>query len=130
MNFCNYISTSGPKPPMYGPEVTGECIRDKIAASKRKSMWMGGVPLGHDLELARKRYTALMRVSNDQQLLADQAGPTVAASSSPTSDRIRSTSAAPTGRRVSGQWWMSSASASSIARVLPAARTQGFGFTA
>jgi DNA invertase Pin-like site-specific DNA recombinase len=28
-------------------EVTGEHIRDKIAASKRKGMWMGGVtPLG------------------------------------------------------------------------------------
>ena len=31
-------------------EVTGERIRDKIAASKRKGMWMGGsVPLGYDL---------------------------------------------------------------------------------
>src|SRR5713226_5720466 len=30
-------------------EVTGERIRDKIAASKRKGMWMGGlVPLGYD----------------------------------------------------------------------------------
>ena len=35
-------------------EVTGERIRDKIAASKRKGMWMGGpVPLGYDVE-ARK----------------------------------------------------------------------------
>ena len=25
-------------------EVIGERIRDKIAASKRKGMWMGGVP--------------------------------------------------------------------------------------
>src|SRR6201981_830397 len=32
-------------------EVTGERIRDKIAASRRKGMWMGGmVPLGYDLE--------------------------------------------------------------------------------
>ena len=32
-------------------EVTGERIRDKIAASKRKGMWMGGVPtLGYDVE--------------------------------------------------------------------------------
>ena len=32
-------------------EVTGERIRDKIAASKRKGMWMGGaVPLGYTLE--------------------------------------------------------------------------------
>jgi DNA invertase Pin-like site-specific DNA recombinase len=32
-------------------EVTGERIRDKIAASKRKGMWMGGVvPLGYDLD--------------------------------------------------------------------------------
>jgi site-specific DNA recombinase len=30
-------------------EVTGERIRDKIAASKRKGMWMGGtVPIGYD----------------------------------------------------------------------------------
>src|SRR5215468_829490 len=30
-------------------EVTGERIRDKIAASKAKSMWMGGpVPLGYE----------------------------------------------------------------------------------
>ena len=32
-------------------EVTGERIRDKIAASKRKGMWMGGVvPLGYRVE--------------------------------------------------------------------------------
>jgi site-specific DNA recombinase len=32
-------------------EVTGERIRDKIAASKKKGMWMGGpVPLGYSLE--------------------------------------------------------------------------------
>src|SRR5579864_6628186 len=31
-------------------EVTGERIRDKIAASKRKGMWIGGVPpLGYDV---------------------------------------------------------------------------------
>jgi len=32
-------------------EVTGERIRDKIAASKKKGMWMGGVvPLGYDFK--------------------------------------------------------------------------------
>ena len=32
-------------------EVTGERIRDKVAASKRKGMWMGGaIPLGYDVE--------------------------------------------------------------------------------
>jgi site-specific DNA recombinase len=32
-------------------EVTGERIRDKIAASKRKGMWMGGnLPLGYDVK--------------------------------------------------------------------------------
>ena len=32
-------------------EVTGERIRDKIAASKRKGMWMGGpVPLGYEVD--------------------------------------------------------------------------------
>jgi DNA invertase Pin-like site-specific DNA recombinase len=31
-------------------EVTGERIRDKIAASKKKGMWMGGYPpLGYDV---------------------------------------------------------------------------------
>ena len=31
-------------------EVTGERIRDKIAASKRKGLWMGGpVPLGYEV---------------------------------------------------------------------------------
>jgi DNA invertase Pin-like site-specific DNA recombinase len=31
-------------------EVTGERIRDKIAASKQKGMWMGGfVPLGYEV---------------------------------------------------------------------------------
>src|SRR5450631_4114792 len=35
-------------------EVTGERIRDKIAASKRKGMWMGGlVPLGFDVRERR-----------------------------------------------------------------------------
>jgi DNA invertase Pin-like site-specific DNA recombinase len=32
-------------------EVTGERIRDKIAASKKKGMWMGGYPpLGYDVK--------------------------------------------------------------------------------
>jgi site-specific DNA recombinase len=32
-------------------EVTGERIRDKVAASKRKGMWMGGtIPLGYDVK--------------------------------------------------------------------------------
>jgi site-specific DNA recombinase len=40
-------------------EVTGERIRDKIAASKRKGMWMGGVvPMGYRVE--------------DRQLIVDQ----------------------------------------------------------
>jgi DNA invertase Pin-like site-specific DNA recombinase len=35
-------------------ELTGERIRDKIAASKRKGLWMGGVvPLGYDLRERR-----------------------------------------------------------------------------
>jgi DNA invertase Pin-like site-specific DNA recombinase len=37
-------------------EVTGERIRDKIAASKKKGMWMGGIPpLGYDLPEAGSR---------------------------------------------------------------------------
>src|SRR5271169_1712047 len=32
-------------------EITGERIRDKIAASKKKGMWMGGVvPIGYDVK--------------------------------------------------------------------------------
>ncbi len=32
-------------------EITGERIRDKVAASKRKGIWMGGaVPLGYRVE--------------------------------------------------------------------------------
>ena len=35
-------------------EVTGERIRDKIAASKKKGMWMGGLPaLGYDVKERR-----------------------------------------------------------------------------
>lgn len=35
-------------------EVTGERIRDKIAASKRKGLWMGGIPpMGYDVENRR-----------------------------------------------------------------------------
>src|SRR5271154_4624085 len=41
-------------------EVTGERIRDKIAASKKKGMWMGGaVPLGYEVE--------------DRELIVDEA---------------------------------------------------------
>src|ERR1035441_662449 len=48
-------------------EVTGERIRDKIAASKRKGMWMGGVPpLGYDLK-ERK----LIVNSKEAQLVCD-----------------------------------------------------------
>jgi site-specific DNA recombinase len=37
-------------------EVTGERIRDKIAASKAKGMWMGGtLPLGYDLPTDKSR---------------------------------------------------------------------------
>src|ERR1700735_494112 len=56
-------------------EVTGERIRDKIAASKRKGMWMGGVtPMGYriedrqlivekeDAQIVRKVFTAYLRL--------------------------------------------------------------------
>jgi DNA invertase Pin-like site-specific DNA recombinase len=47
-------------------ELTGERIRDKIAASKRKGMWMGGiVPLGYKVEarklLIESRTAAIVR---------------------------------------------------------------------
>jgi len=45
-------------------EVTGERIRDKIAASKAKGMWMGGgVPLGYDL---KDRRLVINEVEADQ----------------------------------------------------------------
>ena len=44
-------------------EVTGERIRDKIAASKAKGMWMGGVPpLGYDV-VERKLVIESPRIS-------------------------------------------------------------------
>jgi DNA invertase Pin-like site-specific DNA recombinase len=44
-------------------EVTGERIRDKIAASKRKGIWMGGVPpLGYDV---KERQLVINRVEAD-----------------------------------------------------------------
>jgi DNA invertase Pin-like site-specific DNA recombinase len=48
-------------------EVTGERIRDKIAASKAKGMWMGGVPsLGYDLPLPGSRTLQLNEVEAGQ----------------------------------------------------------------
>lgn len=45
-------------------EVTGERIRDKIAASKAKGMWMGGnVPLGYDIPVPS---THILRVNEDE----------------------------------------------------------------
>ena len=54
-------------------EVTGERIRDKIAASKKKGMWMGGaVPLGYDLEsrklVANPRESEIVRGIFEQYL--------------------------------------------------------------
>jgi len=64
-------------------EVTGERIRDKIAASKAKGMWMGGpVPLGYDLrdrrlyinlaeaEQVREIFRQYVRLSNVQALMS------------------------------------------------------------
>jgi site-specific DNA recombinase len=43
-------------------EVTGERIRDKIAASKRKGLWMGGPPpLGYDVKEFSRRDSLLSR---------------------------------------------------------------------
>jgi hypothetical protein len=53
-------------------EVTGERIRYKIAASKRKGMWMGGtVPLGYDVRDRRLVVNARSRTEKDS--LADDA---------------------------------------------------------
>ena len=65
-------------------EVTGERIRDKIAASKKKGMWMGGsVPLGYDLEtrklvphpeeaaLVRNIFTLYLKLGCVRKLVAE-----------------------------------------------------------
>jgi DNA invertase Pin-like site-specific DNA recombinase len=49
--FLQYVQRQSLSFAQFEREVTGERIRDKIAASKRKGMWMGGtVPLGYDLK--------------------------------------------------------------------------------
>jgi len=68
-------------------EVTGERIRDKIAASKRKGLWVGGmVPLGyesrertlviHEQEAERVRsiFKRYLELGSIRQLLADLRG--------------------------------------------------------
>jgi site-specific DNA recombinase len=69
-------------------EITGERIRDKIAASRRKGMWMGGtIPLGYDVidrrlivngaesQIVRKLFHLYLRlgsVEKVQQFLKDR----------------------------------------------------------
>ena len=57
-------------------EVTGERIRDKVAASKRKGMWMGGlVPLGYALRerklVPHEDETAIVRLIFERYLELD-----------------------------------------------------------
>src|SRR5512141_1151388 len=65
-------------------EVTGERIRDKIAASRRKGMWMGGFPpLGYDIlnrrlavnqaeaEQVRRIFQRFLEVKSVARLAAD-----------------------------------------------------------
>lgn len=65
-------------------EVTGERIRDKIAASKAKGIWMGGtIPLGYDLhdrrlvinsrevEVVRSIFTRYLAGASTAQIAAD-----------------------------------------------------------
>ena len=65
-------------------EVTGERIRDKIAASKKKGMWMGGVvPIGYDVkerklvinpaeaETVRRIFKRYLELKNVRYLCAD-----------------------------------------------------------
>lgn len=48
-------------------EVTGERIRDKIAASKKKGLWMGGtIPLGYDLPDPASR---VLKVNDEEATL-------------------------------------------------------------
>jgi DNA invertase Pin-like site-specific DNA recombinase len=50
-------------------EVTGERIRDKIAASKKKGMWMGGTPRWCQVPHNRPREMVLPRCSPGNQLI-------------------------------------------------------------
>ena len=65
-------------------EVTGERIRDKIAAAKRKGMWMGGVPpLGYDVDnrllvineveaaVVRRIFTEMLTIGSPTQIAAN-----------------------------------------------------------
>jgi DNA invertase Pin-like site-specific DNA recombinase len=65
-------------------EVTGERIRDKIAAAKRKGMWMGGVPpLGYDVdnrlliineseaEVVRRIFEEMLTIGSPTQIAAN-----------------------------------------------------------
>jgi DNA invertase Pin-like site-specific DNA recombinase len=67
-------------------EVTGERIRDKIAASKKKGLWMGGpVPLGYEVrdrklvvlpseaETVRYIYRRYLELASVRELIADLA---------------------------------------------------------
>ncbi|WP_307753590.1 recombinase family protein [Xanthomonas albilineans] len=67
-------------------EVTGERIRDKIAASKRKGLWMGGVPpLGYDVEhrklvineteatVVRRIFAQMLTIGSPTQIAANLA---------------------------------------------------------
>src|SRR5271166_3784334 len=63
-------------------EVTGERIRDKIAASKKKGMWMGGLPaLGYDVKERRLvvNSTEAETVRHILALLRTQVGPAIEA---------------------------------------------------
>ena len=54
-------------------EVTGERIRDKVAASKKKGMWMGGcVPLGYEIVdkklLIEKNFASVIKIIYEKYL--------------------------------------------------------------
>lgn len=54
-------------------EVTGERIRDKVAASKKKGMWMGGcVPLGYEIVdkklIIEKYFASVIKIIYDKYL--------------------------------------------------------------
>ncbi len=63
-------------------EVTGERIRDKIAESKKKGMWMGGpVPLGYEVQdrkLVYQRRRSCQGSPYLQELCRDPCRPAVA----------------------------------------------------
>jgi site-specific DNA recombinase len=89
-------------------EVTGERIRDKIAASKAKGMWMGGrVPLGYDLR-NRKLYINVREAEQVREIFSQylrmRTVPGLMSHLIKTGVRTK-VRVSPGGKKMGGQYW-------------------------